>query len=155
GSPRALTLPDDPHRGQEARSARVRRDASPHRSHGGAGADLPARASGDAQGDLQDPPRRHRRRYRRQDHPPRGQEDGSSLPGVRRPSEGGRSPPPSVMKYLGVDVGSTTVKAVVMEDGKVTWQDYQRHNTRQAEKVVEFLQRMETEAGVTTGRDRV
>ena len=36
------------------------------------------------------------------------------------------------MKYLGVDVGSTTVKAVVMEDGKVTWQDYQRHNNRQA-----------------------
>jgi predicted NBD/HSP70 family sugar kinase len=59
------------------------------------------------------------------------------------------------MKYLGVDVGSTTVKAVVMEDGKVTWQDYQRHNTRQAEKVVEFLDRMETEAGVTAGQDRI
>ena len=59
------------------------------------------------------------------------------------------------MKFLGVDVGSTTVKAVVMEDGKVTWQDYQRHNTRQAEKVVEFLDRMETEAGVTVGQDRI
>src|SRR4029453_6294391 len=59
------------------------------------------------------------------------------------------------MKYLGVDVGSTTVKAVVMEDGKVTWQDYQRHNTRQAEKVVEFLDRMETQAGVTVGQDRI
>jgi len=44
---------------------------------------------------------------------------------------------------------STTVKAVVVEDGKVGWQDYQRHNTRQAEKVVEFLGRMEAEAGVT------
>ena len=42
-----------------------------------------------------------------------------------------------------------------MEDGKVTWQDYQRHNTRQAEKVVEFLERMETEAGVTAGQDRI
>ena len=42
-----------------------------------------------------------------------------------------------------------------MEDGKVAWQDYQRHNTRQAEKVVEFLQRMETEAGVTVGQDRI
>src|SRR5262249_57131474 len=59
------------------------------------------------------------------------------------------------MKIVGVDVGSTTVKAVVVEDGKVGWQDYQRHNTRQAEKVVEFLGRMEAEAGFTPGRDRV
>ncbi len=59
------------------------------------------------------------------------------------------------MKTVGVDVGSTTVKAVAMEDGKVGWQDYQRHNTRQAEKVVEFLGRMEAEAGVTPGRDRI
>ncbi len=59
------------------------------------------------------------------------------------------------MKLVGVDVGSTTVKSVVVEDGSVTWQDYQRHNTRQAEKVLEFLDRMESEAGVTTGSDRV
>ena len=59
------------------------------------------------------------------------------------------------MKIVGVDVGSTTVKAVAVEDGKVGWQDYQRHNTRQAEKVVEFLGRMEAEAGLTPGRDRV
>jgi predicted CoA-substrate-specific enzyme activase len=59
------------------------------------------------------------------------------------------------MKLVGVDVGSTTVKAVVVGDGKVTWQDYQRHNTRQAEKVVEFLARMEAEAGLAAGRDRV
>jgi len=59
------------------------------------------------------------------------------------------------MKTVGVDVGSTTVKAVVVEDGKAAWQDYQRHNTRQAEKVVEFLARMEAEAGLTPGRDRV
>jgi activator of 2-hydroxyglutaryl-CoA dehydratase len=59
------------------------------------------------------------------------------------------------VKLVGVDVGSTTVKAVVVEDGKVGWQDYQRHNTRQAEKVVEFLGRMEAEAGLTPGRDRV
>jgi predicted CoA-substrate-specific enzyme activase len=59
------------------------------------------------------------------------------------------------MKFVGVDVGSTTVKAVVIEDGKVGWQDYQRHNTRQAEKVGEFLQRMETEAGLTVGQDRI
>src|SRR2546427_1774850 len=64
-----------------------------------------------------------------------------------------QSPPPSMI--VGVDVGSTTVKAVVVEDGKAGWQDYQRHNTRQAEKVVEFLGRMEAEAGLTPGRDRV
>jgi predicted CoA-substrate-specific enzyme activase len=59
------------------------------------------------------------------------------------------------MKLIGMDVGSTTVKAVAVEDGKVRWQDYQRHNTRQAEKVLEFLGRMETEAGLTPGVDRV
>ncbi len=58
------------------------------------------------------------------------------------------------MKLVGMDVGSTTVKAVAVEDGKVVWQDYQRHNTRQAEKVLEFLGRMEDEAQVVAGRDR-
>ena len=53
------------------------------------------------------------------------------------------------MKLVGMDVGSTTVKSTVVEaDGnkQVLWQDYQRHNTRQAEKVLEFLGRMEDEA---------
>src|SRR5207245_10394380 len=64
-----------------------------------------------------------------------------------------QSPPPSMI--VGVDVGSTTVKATVVEDGEVGGQDYQRHNTGQAEKVVEFLGRMEAEAGLTPGRDRI
>ena len=59
------------------------------------------------------------------------------------------------MKLIGLDVGSTTVKAVCVESGRVLWQDYQRHNTRQAEKVLELLGRMEDEAGVEAGRDRV
>src|SRR4026208_923757 len=97
------------------------------------------------------------------------------------------------MKRSGVDVGSTTVKAVCVAwrgaaegepsgfakawrgaaegepsgyEGEpsgyqetarlqVLWQDYQRHNTRQAEKVLEFLGRMEDEAGVEAGRARV
>jgi predicted CoA-substrate-specific enzyme activase len=83
------------------------------------------------------------------------------------------------MKLVGVDVGSTTVKAVAVDwrgaagagrgepeasradlkiepsGYKVIWQDYQRHNTRQAEKVLEFLGRMEEEAQLTPGRDRV
>ncbi|HXH83864.1 MAG TPA: BadF/BadG/BcrA/BcrD ATPase family protein, partial [Candidatus Tectomicrobia bacterium] len=32
---------------------------------------------------------------------------------------------------------------------------YQRHNTRQAETVLAFLERLETEAGLTPGRDRI
>src|SRR5690242_17576543 len=59
------------------------------------------------------------------------------------------------MKLIGMDVGSTTVKAVATHDGQVLWQDYQRHNTRQAEKVLEFLGRMEEEAGVAPDRDRI
>lgn len=59
------------------------------------------------------------------------------------------------MLIVGLDVGSTTVKAAVASEGKVRWQDYQRHNTRQAEMVLAFLQRMETECGLTPGRDRI
>jgi predicted CoA-substrate-specific enzyme activase len=59
------------------------------------------------------------------------------------------------MKIVGMDVGSTTVKAVVVADGAVLWRDYQRHNTRQAELVLEFLGRMEAECGLEPGRDRV
>ncbi len=59
------------------------------------------------------------------------------------------------MKFAGIDVGSTTVKAVVTEGGEVLWRDYQRHNTRQAEKVLEFLERMEADCGLTAGEDPV
>ncbi len=59
------------------------------------------------------------------------------------------------MKIVGMDVGSTTVKAVAVEDGKTIWRDYQRHNTKQAEKVREFLKRMEAECGLQPGRDLV
>jgi predicted CoA-substrate-specific enzyme activase len=43
---------------------------------------------------------------------------------------------------LGVDVGSTTVKAVVVdpETRQILWSDYQRHQTKQPEKVQELLQ---------------
>src|SRR5260370_19751556 len=57
---------------------------------------------------------------------------------------------------VGVDVGSTTVKAIVDErqTDKIVWQDYQRHETKQSEKVLEFLQRIEAEAGVTPENSR-
>src|SRR6185369_2807199 len=58
-------------------------------------------------------------------------------------------------RLVGADVGSTTVKAVVVEDGRILWQDYQRHGTKQAEMVLQFLARMEAECGLTAGLDRV
>ncbi len=59
------------------------------------------------------------------------------------------------MMIVGLDVGSTTVKAAVEKEGEIIWKDYQRHNTKQAEKVLEFLERIERECGLTAGRDRV
>src|ERR1700684_1142886 len=57
---------------------------------------------------------------------------------------------------VGLDVGSTTVKAIVAEStsDKVVWQDYQRHETKQPEKVLEFLRRIEQESGVTPENSR-
>lgn len=45
---------------------------------------------------------------------------------------------------LGIDVGSTTVKLVAVESQsrQILWSQYQRHETRQAEKVLEMLQRV-------------
>ena len=59
------------------------------------------------------------------------------------------------MLTVGLDVGSTTVKASVVEGGEVRWKDYKRHNTKQAEMVLEFLGRMQAECGLTPGRDRI
>ncbi|HKB59359.1 MAG TPA: BadF/BadG/BcrA/BcrD ATPase family protein [Gallionellaceae bacterium] len=59
------------------------------------------------------------------------------------------------MKIIGLDIGSTTVKAVVAENGKVLWQDYTRHHTKQAEMTHTFLERMEAECGVQRGVDRI
>jgi len=43
---------------------------------------------------------------------------------------------------IGMDVGSTTVKAVVVDPDtkKILWSDYQRHHTKQPEKVIELLE---------------
>ncbi|MBD0381044.1 BadF/BadG/BcrA/BcrD ATPase family protein [Paenibacillus sedimenti] len=42
---------------------------------------------------------------------------------------------------IGIDVGSTTVKATVVEpeSKQILWSDYQRHHTKQAEKVLDLL----------------
>ncbi len=59
------------------------------------------------------------------------------------------------MLTVGLDIGSTTVKAAVSRGGEVVWRDYKRHNTKQAEMVHEFLERMERECGLEPGRDRI
>src|ERR1700746_4011441 len=58
---------------------------------------------------------------------------------------------------VGLDVGSTTVKAVVVDAAgdRVLWQDYQRHETKQPEKTLEFLKRMEADAGINRNNTRM
>ena len=43
---------------------------------------------------------------------------------------------------IGMDIGSTTVKAVVVDrhSHEILWNDYQRHHTKQPEKVLELLE---------------
>ncbi len=58
---------------------------------------------------------------------------------------------------VGMDVGSTTVKAVIVnaETDEMIWQDYQRHETKQPEKLLEFLKRMEEEVGIAPHNCRI
>src|SRR6201997_3908566 len=58
---------------------------------------------------------------------------------------------------VGLDVGSTTVKAVVVNAAtdEILWRDYQRHETKQPEKTLEFLRRIEAEAGVNRHNTRI
>src|SRR5262245_55775915 len=56
--------------------------------------------------------------------------------------------PPQLL--VGVDVGSTTVKAVAVDAAtdRMVWSDYQRHETKQPEKTLEFLGRLEADLGI-------
>jgi len=58
---------------------------------------------------------------------------------------------------IGLDVGSTTVKAVVVDPltDAMLWSDYQRHDTKQPEKCLEFLQRIEDEFSLAPEQYRV
>src|SRR6266498_306054 len=51
---------------------------------------------------------------------------------------------------VGIDVGSTTVKAVAVDTAtdQLVWSDYQRHETKQPEKTLEFLARLEADLGI-------
>jgi predicted CoA-substrate-specific enzyme activase len=72
-----------------------------------------------------------------------------------------RAPAPTgpfkIQYMVGLDVGSTTVKAIVVDadSDAVLWQDYQRHETKQPEKVMEFLKRMESEVGIGPDNCRI
>ncbi|MFZ0860275.1 MAG: BadF/BadG/BcrA/BcrD ATPase family protein [Candidatus Sulfotelmatobacter sp.] len=58
---------------------------------------------------------------------------------------------------IGLDVGSTTVKAVAVDvrTDQIVWRDYQRHDTRQPEKLLELLRSMECQVGITPDNCRV
>src|SRR6201995_5621579 len=59
--------------------------------------------------------------------------------------------------FVGLDVGSTTVKAIVVDEAtdETLWQDYQRPETRQPEKGLEVLTRVETDAGIWPENTRI
>ena len=49
------------------------------------------------------------------------------------------------MLWMGADVGSTTVKVVVVDNDtdEILWADYQRHDTKQPEKMLEMLKQIQ------------
>jgi len=59
--------------------------------------------------------------------------------------------------FVGLDVGSTTVKAVVMNShtDEILWSAYERHGTRQVEKVYEYLKRIEQAFPIPLDKIRV
>src|SRR5262245_7087786 len=58
---------------------------------------------------------------------------------------------------VGMDVGSTTVKAVAVDSAtdQMIWSDYQRHETKQPEKTLEFLGRLEADLGINSDNCRM
>lgn len=53
--------------------------------------------------------------------------------------------------FIGFDIGSTTVKAIVVDidTDKIIWSDYQRHDTKQPEKSLEFLKKIEEDLNIS------
>ncbi len=56
-----------------------------------------------------------------------------------------------VKYYIGFDVGSTTVKGIVIDAAtdSIIWSDYQRHETKQPEKALELFKTIEEACGIT------
>ena len=57
---------------------------------------------------------------------------------------------------LGIDVGSTTVKVVVMDSSgnEILWKDYRRHETRQPETLLDFLVTIHEKFDISPGNVR-
>lgn len=51
---------------------------------------------------------------------------------------------------IGLDIGSTTVKAVVMPaaENRIVWQDYRRHETEQGRTALGFMKRISSDLGL-------
>ena len=64
---------------------------------------------------------------------------------------------PPIPYRIGFDVGSTTVKAVVIDEAsdRIVWKAYRRHDTKQPEKALEMLGEIEADTGVRPGQARV
>ncbi len=58
---------------------------------------------------------------------------------------------------IGFDLGSTTVKAVVVDiaTDEIVWKDYRRHDSKQPEKSLEMLLDMERDTGINPTNSRV
>jgi len=87
-----------------------------------------------------------------------GPEDMASMTEDSNPTETVAEAPGLPLDLLvGLDVGSTTVKAVVVDPAtlEILWKDYERHETRQPEKVLEFLQRIESDFACPAASFRV
>jgi len=58
---------------------------------------------------------------------------------------------------IGFDLGSTTVKAVVVDEAtdSIVWQDYRRHDSKQAEKAMHMLEDIQRDAGVNERNARM
>ena len=70
---------------------------------------------------------------------------------------GPRDGAPSSGLMIGLDVGSTAVKAVVMDPAtdEILWKAYARHQSKQPEKVAEFLRHIEDAFTLTQGTARI
>ena len=48
------------------------------------------------------------------------------------------------MISVGIDIGSTTIKAVVLDENKIVYKSYERHFSRISEKLSEVLDKLKS-----------
>src|ERR1039457_4797451 len=151
---RPFARADGARRSQEQGQEGVRRGSGAHRLDHGPVPRLGKRAPRVQAADLCGAAQRRRSGYGRQFRDAhRGSNEersaGCDCRGRARRSTGSPIAEDSMDKkfFIGMDVGSTTVKAVVVDQAndQILWSDYQRHDTKQPEKVLEVLKRFDTE----------